>query len=122
MVSNGIDREIFKPADRTEARRALGLPLEGRLIAYVGRLAAEKGIDLLMRAWDLLLSSGPDPEPTLDAPWSTAARGARSCVTRTCSGTSWSHIEGRDAGRTPGQRAARPRSVTSTSEPIVARW
>ena len=33
--------------------------------AYVGRLAPEKGIDLLMQAWDLLASSSPDPEPTL---------------------------------------------------------
>ena len=33
--------------------------------AYLGRLAAEKGIALLMEAWDLLLSTVVDTEPTL---------------------------------------------------------
>ena len=34
-------------------------------LAYLGRLAPEKGIDLLMAAWDLLLATSPDPAPTL---------------------------------------------------------
>ncbi len=33
--------------------------------AYLGRLAAEKGIALLMKAWDLLLSTVTDVAPTL---------------------------------------------------------
>lgn len=60
VVSNGIDREIFKPADRSEARRALGLPTDGRLIAYVGRLDRAKGLLELLEAFRELSGRHPD--------------------------------------------------------------
>jgi len=37
-------------ADRGAARRALGLPQEGFIVGWVGRLSEEKGPDLLLRA------------------------------------------------------------------------
>jgi alpha-1,6-mannosyltransferase len=52
-VSLGVDLERFHPARRAhagETRRLHGLP-EGPLAIYVGRLAAEKEVDLLLTAW-----------------------------------------------------------------------
>ena len=60
------DRTIVKPnwvPDR--AVRVAGDLADPPEFAYLGRLAPEKGIDLLMAAWDVLLSTTPSPLPTL---------------------------------------------------------
>ncbi|MEO6055754.1 MAG: glycosyltransferase [Gemmatimonadales bacterium] len=52
-VGLGVDLERFHPGRRAagaETRRRHGLP-EGPLAVYVGRLAAEKEVDLLLSAW-----------------------------------------------------------------------
>ncbi len=52
-VSLGVDLELFHPRRRAAARatrRAAGLP-DGPLALFVGRLAREKEIDLLLDAW-----------------------------------------------------------------------
>lgn len=52
-VSLGVDLELFHPrrrASAAETRRSFGLP-EGPLALYVGRLAREKEVDLLLDAW-----------------------------------------------------------------------
>jgi alpha-1,6-mannosyltransferase len=52
-VGLGVDLAQFNPARRARAadtRRRHGLP-EGLLAIYVGRLAAEKEVDLLLQAW-----------------------------------------------------------------------
>jgi teichuronic acid biosynthesis glycosyltransferase TuaC len=54
VVPNGVDREVFRPSDRAEARRALGLPLEAPLVLYVGHVTAPKGAGDLLEAFELL--------------------------------------------------------------------
>lgn len=50
--SRGVDRGQFHPGHRDEAvRSALGLAPEQPMVLYVGRLAAEKNLDLLIEAW-----------------------------------------------------------------------
>jgi alpha-1,6-mannosyltransferase len=52
-VPLGVDLQLFTPARRAygpETRRRLGLP-PGQLAMYVGRIAAEKDLDVLLRAW-----------------------------------------------------------------------
>jgi alpha-1,6-mannosyltransferase len=52
-VPLGVDLELFNPARRAyavETRRRFGLP-GGQLGMYVGRIAAEKDLDVLLRAW-----------------------------------------------------------------------
>jgi len=52
-VGLGVDLERFHPARRAmaaETRQRYGLP-EGPLAIYVGRLAGEKEVDLLLTAW-----------------------------------------------------------------------
>ena len=51
VVPNGIDREVFHPRDRAEARRALGLPEEGPLALFVGHITEKKGAHDLVRAF-----------------------------------------------------------------------
>ena len=60
-IPNGVDTDRFSPAPAEEKqmiRRALGLP-GGQLAVFVGRLSAEKGCDVLLRAWPQLVAVVP---------------------------------------------------------------
>ncbi|MEO6195472.1 MAG: glycosyltransferase [Thermoanaerobaculia bacterium] len=50
VIENGTDPGIFRPVDRTEARRALGLPKYGPLLVSVGTLSERKGFHLVLEA------------------------------------------------------------------------
>lgn len=58
VVQNGVDRLLFQPRDRVEARRAMQLP-DGSLILYVGRLESAKGVLDLLDAFDRIASKDP---------------------------------------------------------------
>jgi glycosyltransferase involved in cell wall biosynthesis len=61
-IPNGVDTRRFAPATATERRRlrrALGLPSSSAIALYTGRLAREKGVDLLLDAWARSASRGP---------------------------------------------------------------
>ena len=49
IVPGGFDREMFHPLDREQARRKLGLS-GSKIVLYVGRITAVKGVDILLRA------------------------------------------------------------------------
>ncbi|WP_214405734.1 glycosyltransferase family 4 protein [Pseudonocardia lacus] len=59
VVANGVDTDALTPADRTDARRELGLA-DAPTVVCVGRLADQKGQDLLLRAWPTVLAAVPD--------------------------------------------------------------
>ncbi|MDE3106527.1 MAG: glycosyltransferase [Acidobacteriota bacterium] len=80
IVPLGVEHAFFSPGDRPQARRALGLPDEGALLLFVGRLQALKGVDLALetlielrdRGRDARLAiiggpSGPDGRAALEA-------------------------------------------------------
>ncbi len=50
VVPCGVDLERFHPIPQEEAREALGLPRDQKLILFVGRIEPLKGIDTLIRA------------------------------------------------------------------------
>ncbi|HEV8124509.1 MAG TPA: glycosyltransferase family 1 protein [Gemmatimonadales bacterium] len=53
--TRGVDTESFHPRYRSETyRRALGLEPRDFLVTYVGRIAREKDLDLLLQAWQML--------------------------------------------------------------------
>jgi glycosyltransferase involved in cell wall biosynthesis len=61
-IVNGVDTDRFSPAaprERRALRRSLVLG-EEPLVAYTGRLAREKGVDVLVSAWPHLLARVPD--------------------------------------------------------------
>jgi glycosyltransferase involved in cell wall biosynthesis len=51
VVPNGIDRGVFHPRDRAEARRALGLAADGPIVLFVGHVTEKKGALDLVRAF-----------------------------------------------------------------------
>ncbi|WP_437971576.1 glycosyltransferase family 4 protein [Sorangium sp. So ce260] len=61
LVRNGVDRALFRPADRGAARRELGLPERGRVVTFVGSVLREKGIHELLRAFEALDADGGEP-------------------------------------------------------------
>jgi glycosyltransferase involved in cell wall biosynthesis len=60
LVLNGVDRELFHPADRAAARAALGLPVDAAIVLYVGALKASKGVLDLIAAFETLAARRPD--------------------------------------------------------------
>jgi glycosyltransferase involved in cell wall biosynthesis len=65
-IPNPLDVRRWKPQDRDEARRALGLPLDRRIVIWHGRVQIErKGLDVLLAAWYDVCAARPDRQPLL---------------------------------------------------------
>lgn len=54
LIPNGVDCEDFKPVPRGEARRALGLAADAKIIVSVGNRDENKGFHLLVDALTLI--------------------------------------------------------------------
>lgn len=65
VVPPGVDLATFAPGDRTAARRVLGLPVDTRLLLFVGRIQPLKAPDLLLRAAHELVRADPARRRTL---------------------------------------------------------
>lgn len=50
LVPNGVDRALFQPRSRAEARASLGLDARSKVLVYVGRLEQAKGLHELCDA------------------------------------------------------------------------
>jgi glycosyltransferase involved in cell wall biosynthesis len=60
VIYNGVDAEVFRPGDRAEARRRLGLDPDRTALLYVGNLLPVKGVDVLIEAAVALDARGLD--------------------------------------------------------------
>lgn len=61
VVSRGVDTALFSPARRSEALRASwGVAPDDLVVAFVSRLAPEKNLDLVARAFETLRARRPD--------------------------------------------------------------
>ncbi len=54
VVPNGADTAVFMPRPASEARARLGVPDDGPVVSYVGKLVPRKGVDHLVEAMGLL--------------------------------------------------------------------
>jgi D-inositol-3-phosphate glycosyltransferase len=61
IVPLGVDHAFFGPGHRPQARRALGLPLDGRLLLFVGRIQPLKCADAAIEALAALGASSDEP-------------------------------------------------------------
>ncbi|WP_405616833.1 glycosyltransferase [Streptomyces sp. NBC_01508] len=86
VVHNGVDVDRFRPADvdagglaptaaaRAALPRLAQLPPHTPLVVCVGRLCRQKGQDILLRAWPLVLQDVPDARLVLVGDGPDAAR------------------------------------------------
>ncbi len=54
MIYSGIEAEEPPPVDRAAVRAEFGWPADAPLLLFAGRLAAQKGVDDLIAAIDLV--------------------------------------------------------------------
>jgi glycosyltransferase involved in cell wall biosynthesis len=61
IVPNGVDFECFKPMDRVEARKELGLPLQNKIILFLGDPKIKrKNFPMALQAIELVKNTYPD--------------------------------------------------------------
>jgi teichuronic acid biosynthesis glycosyltransferase TuaC len=59
-IVNGFNTEVFYARSQQQMRLQLGLPVEARLIVYVGRLVQTKGLNELMAAFTAMAAGRSD--------------------------------------------------------------
>lgn len=62
-IPNSVDTTVFCPAsgaNKAQLRGELGLPAQGRIAVYTGRLVSYKGLPLLLRVWSDIVRDHPD--------------------------------------------------------------
>lgn len=57
-ISTGVDLTVFRPYDRTESRRRLGLPVREQRLVFVGNLWEAIDMDTVLTALDILHAEG----------------------------------------------------------------
>lgn len=66
QIFNPIDLQVWKPIDRGEARKALDIPPNARVVVWHGRVSIwQKGLDTLLEAWAQLCHQWQDREMRL---------------------------------------------------------
>jgi D-inositol-3-phosphate glycosyltransferase len=65
VVPPGVDLARFTPIDQRQARAALGVAPDDRLILFCGRIEPLKGIDMLLYALRVLIEREPGIQPCL---------------------------------------------------------
>jgi len=64
IIPNGVDTTRFQPAadasEKAALRAELGIPLEVKLVLFVGSIVPRKGVDLLLRSWPATLAHHPN--------------------------------------------------------------
>ncbi|MEM3836087.1 glycosyltransferase [Pyrobaculum sp.] len=49
FINPPINTELFKPRDKALARRLIGLPIDGKIVGYVGDVDERRGFDIVAR-------------------------------------------------------------------------
>ena len=65
VIPPGVDLKVFQPYLQSEARRQLEIPLDDKMVLFVGRIEPLKGVDTLLHAIQILKESGEMPSEML---------------------------------------------------------
>ncbi len=65
VVHPGVDLDVFRPGDRRQARERVAVPVDAKVMMFVGRLQPLKGPDVTIRAAAELLRRRPDLRSSL---------------------------------------------------------
>ncbi|MDQ3107004.1 MAG: glycosyltransferase, partial [Actinomycetota bacterium] len=60
IVAPGVDHAFFSPGQQRQARRAIALPEDGRMLLFVGRIQPLKGVEVAIAALAELSDRCPD--------------------------------------------------------------
>ncbi len=60
VVHSGVDTMLYRPMNKSEARERFGIDEDRNVILSIGRLHANKGMDILVRAMCRIRSTDPD--------------------------------------------------------------
>lgn len=60
VIENGIEKSLFRPLDKEKCRKKLRLPLDAKIIVYIGHITKLKGFDVLLAAFDKVRKEYPD--------------------------------------------------------------
>jgi len=52
IIQNGVDLSLFRKANKKIARKKLGLPLNGKIIVYIGEISKLKGAPIMLDAFE----------------------------------------------------------------------
>ncbi len=76
VIPTGVDLEIIREVERRPMRAGLGIPKEVLLIAYSGRIALEKNLETLIRAFAAVVARGSEAHLLLigGGPWEGECR------------------------------------------------
>ncbi|MBI2101501.1 glycosyltransferase family 4 protein [Candidatus Woesearchaeota archaeon] len=53
-IPNGVDMGVFKPLDKANSRKMLKLPLDAKIISYMGSIQKLHGVDILIKTFEEL--------------------------------------------------------------------
>ncbi|WP_430540697.1 D-inositol-3-phosphate glycosyltransferase [Nocardioides marinisabuli] len=68
VVHPGVDLDVFRPRERADVRRELGVPVDADVLLFAGRIQPLKGPDVLLRAVAELLRRDPGLRERLVVP------------------------------------------------------
>lgn len=68
VMPNGINGNVFSPGPRAQARQALELPADAKLIGTAGGLSRMKGVDTVYAAWQQMEQRNPNLHLVLAGP------------------------------------------------------
>ena len=60
VIENGIEKNLFKPLDKIKCRKSLKLPLDSKIIVYIGHIAKLKGFNVLLGAFNIVRKKFPN--------------------------------------------------------------
>ncbi|MBI5787475.1 MAG: glycosyltransferase family 4 protein [Candidatus Schekmanbacteria bacterium] len=64
QIPNGVNTDLFSPLtddlNKKELKKRLGIPVNDKIVTYIGSVRRGKGIDLLFNCWEQVLEKHPD--------------------------------------------------------------